>query len=281
VSIYYAEMLDVLAAAGCYVAESATTDGWQTRARSSGGFPEPPLGVWWHHTASSTSPANDLSYMIDGSDDAPIGNLYIDRDGICWPIAAGASNCAGKGGPVTFSRGTCPLDAGNTRGWQIEVANSGVGERWPQDQIDAFFMASNALNAHVGNQPYDIVTHQNYAPTRKIDPATAAAVEGPWKPASITSSGTWSVVDIAAECIARAEPLPPPQQEDDMLRKVLVPRLGPTDPPWWPWLATFDSGVVRPLASNEPEPLSGKADIDVSQYRTLCAWAGINLEVQP
>jgi hypothetical protein len=162
VSIYYAEMLDVLAAAGCYVAESATTDGWQTRARSSGGFPEPPLGVWWHHTASSTS-----------------------------------------------------------------------------------------------------------------------AVEGPWKPASITSSGTWSVVDIAAECIARAEPLPPPQQEDDMLRKVLVPRLGPTDPPWWPWLATFDSGVVRPLASNEPEPLSGKADIDVSQYRTLCAWAGINLEVQP
>ena len=286
--IYYADMVDVLRAAGCIVSESATTNGWQTRARSSGGFPAPPLCVFWHHTASSTSPANDLAYMIDGSDDAPIGNLYIDRTGTCWPIAAGASNCAGKGGPMTFSRGTIPLDGGNTRGWQIEVANSGVGEAWPQAQVDAFFRASNALNAHVGNRPDDITTHALGAgdgyTDRKIDPATASAVEGPWQPGSTNSSGTWSLADIRSECGRRAEPTPePPEppQEDDMLRKVLVPRLAATDPQWWPWLATFDSGVVRPLASNEPEPASGKADIDVGQYKTLCAWAGINLEVQP
>ena len=32
--IYYSDILDVLRAAGCKVAENATTDGWQTRARS-------------------------------------------------------------------------------------------------------------------------------------------------------------------------------------------------------------------------------------------------------
>src|SRR4051794_13956005 len=184
--IYYTELLDVLRAAGCKVAENGTTDGWQTRARSSGGFPSAPLAVWWHHTASATSPANDLSYMINGSDDAPVGNMLLDRTGTYWPIAAGASNCAGKGGPATFSRGTVPLDSGNTRGWQIEVANNGVGERWPQVQIDAYFAGSNALNAHVGNLPTDVITHNVWAPTRKVDPATAAAVEGPWKPRSCT-----------------------------------------------------------------------------------------------
>jgi hypothetical protein len=153
--IYYPELLDVLRAAGCKVAENATTNGWQTRARSSGGFPAPPLAVWWHHTASSTSPANDLNYMIDGSDDAPVGNVV---------------------------------------------------------QIDAYFAGSNALNAHVGNLPTDVITHQVWAPTRKIDPATAAAVQGPWKPRSCTSSGTWDLDDIRAECNRRATP----DQEDDM-----------------------------------------------------------------
>jgi len=217
-SIYYVEMLDVLRSAGCRVAESSITDGWQTRARSSGGFPSPPLAVFWHHTASDTEPANDLSWMIDGSDDAPIGNLLLDRDGVFWPIAAGASNCAGKGGPSTFSRGQIPLDSGNTRGFQIEAANNGVGEAWSEAQINAYFAASNALNALVGNQPDDVISHQGWT-DRKIDPATAGAVRGPWRPDSATSSGTWDLDDIRAECRARASWQPPP------------PEPGPTPPP--------------------------------------------------
>jgi N-acetylmuramoyl-L-alanine amidase-like protein len=212
--IYYTDMLTVLRAAGCRTAENAITAGWQQRARSSGGFPAPPLGVFWHHTASSTTPENDLAWMINGSDDAPIGNLLIDRTGTIWPIAAGASNCAGKGGPARFSRGEIPADSGNTRGFQIEVANNGTGEPWPQAQIDAYFAASNALNAHVGNRPDDVITHSLGAgdgwTDRKIDPATAAAVQGPWRPRSIGSSGTWSLADIRAECAARAGTTPPP-----------------------------------------------------------------------
>lgn len=211
--IYYPEMLDVISAAGVPVRENGTTNGWQRRARSSGGFPSPPLGVFWHHTASQTSPANDLSWMIVGCSDAPVGNLLIDRDGCAWPIAAGASNCAGKGGPASFSRGTIPTDQGNTRGWQIEVANNGVGEAWPSKQVDSFFAVSNALNAHVGNQPSDVITHNAWAPTRKIDPATAAAVQGAWRPRSVTSSGTWSLPDIATECVNRWS-LPTPGVDD-------------------------------------------------------------------
>jgi N-acetylmuramoyl-L-alanine amidase len=218
--IYYPEMLDVLRAAGCVCQENSTTNGWQKRARSSGGFPSPPLCVFWHHTASSTSPANDLSWQIVGCDDAPVGNLLIDRDGVCWPVAAGASNCAGKGGPASFSRGTIPQDSGNTRGWQIEVANNGVGEAWPQVQVDAFFAASTALNAHVGNQPTDVISHAlgagNGWTNRKIDPATAAAVQGPWKPRSCTSSGTWHLDDIRAECARRATTTPLVPEEDEV-----------------------------------------------------------------
>lgn len=213
--LYYADMLDVLEAAGCRTAENGTTDGWQSRARSSGGFPAPPLAVFWHHTASDTTPANDLSWMIDGSDDAPIGNLLLDRTGTFWPIAAGASNCAGKGGPATFTRGTIPADGGNTRGWQLEVANDGLGEPWPVAQVDAYFAGSNALNAHVGNDPGDVITHAGWT-DRKVDPATAAAVAGPWSPRSTSSAGTWNLDDVRAECRRRAqhEPEEPVTDQD-------------------------------------------------------------------
>jgi N-acetylmuramoyl-L-alanine amidase-like protein len=218
----YFDLAGILTAAGCRVQVGSINAGWEHRARSSGGFPQPPLAVFWHHTASSTSVESDLSWMIDGCDDAPVGNLLLDRDGVFWPIAAGASNCAGKGGPSTFSRGTIGVDAGNTGGFQIEVANGGTGEPWPQVQIDAYFAGSNALNAHVGNQPGDVITHHVWAPTRKIDPATGDAVQGPWRPAETTSSGTWSLVDIATECAHRAGHTPtpptpiPPDEEDDM-----------------------------------------------------------------
>jgi hypothetical protein len=217
--IYYPQIVDVLRAAGCNVSESSITNGWQKRARSSGGFPSTPLGIQWHHTASSTSPANDLSYMINGSSDAPIGNLLLDRTGTFWPIAAGAANTAGKGGPLAMSRGTIPQDSANTRTFAIEAANNGVGEQWPQAQIDAYFLGSNALNAFFGNQPTDVFNHNTWAPTRKIDPATASAVQGPWKPGSSTSSGTWRQSDVTSECQRRASTAPPtppdPDNEDD------------------------------------------------------------------
>jgi len=95
---------DVLRAAGLTVVEQ---DGWENRSRSSGGFINgAPFAVFWHHTASKTSPENDAEYMSHGSDSRPIANLMIDRTGKVWVLAAGATNTNGKGQKLSFSRGT-------------------------------------------------------------------------------------------------------------------------------------------------------------------------------
>lgn len=222
---FYVPITDILVNAGCQVAVGSINEGWERRSRSSGGFESKGaiLAVQWHHTASSASVNSDLSYMVNGSPDKPVGNVLLDRDGVFWPIAAGAANTSGKGGPNNFSRGTCPKDSGNTRLFSIEIANSGVGEPYPQAQIDAAFRGSNALNAHFGNQPTDVVSHALGAgdgyTDRKIDPATAAGVQGPWRPGSVNSSGTWSLADLRHECGRRSQqqptPTPPPKEDDD------------------------------------------------------------------
>jgi len=225
-SYYVNEMVVVLSEAGCAVGLNDINQGWERRSRSSGGFDNDRsiLGIQWHHTASSASVNSDLSYMINGSPDRPVGNVLLDRTGVYWPVAAGAANTSGKGGPNTFSRGVCPPDSGNTRLFSIEIANNGVGEPYPQAQIDAAFAGSNALNAHFGNFPTDVVTHalgtgDGYT-DRKIDPARTDMF-GDWRPRSANSSGTWMLADLRAECSRRAgttpqPPTPIPTPEDDV-----------------------------------------------------------------
>lgn len=217
---YLTDLADVLRAAGLAVVEQ---DGWQTRARSSGGFADGrPWCVMWHHTASSTTPGNDAAYCSYGADARPLANLLLTRDATVWVLAAGATNTNGKGDAQTFTRGTVPADTMNTYAVGMEMCNTGVGEPWPAEQIDAAFRTSLALAAAYGLDPGDVCTHEVYAPTRKIDPATAPAVQGPWRPSATTSSGTWSLDDIRAELHRRASstptpappPAPAPDQED-------------------------------------------------------------------
>ncbi|MDF2732659.1 MAG: N-acetylmuramoyl-L-alanine amidase family 2 [Desertimonas sp.] len=220
--LYLTWLADELRGAGLNVVEY---QGWQTRARSSGGYDANPLCVMWHHTASNTTPANDANFMCNGSSDRPIANLLIARNGEVWVLAAGATNTNGKGGPLSFSRGQVPLDSMNTRALGCEIANTGTGEQYPQAQVDAMFVVSNVCNRRFGNQPADVASHNLWAPTRKIDPATTN-VAGPWQPRSSTSSGTWSTDDIRGECSSRAgsgpTPIPPdptptpPDDEDEM-----------------------------------------------------------------
>jgi hypothetical protein len=215
--LYYVDTADWLRGVGLTVVE--VDSGWKTRARSSGGFSNPPLGIQWHHTASKASPESDYNWQAHNCDDAPVGNMTIMRDGSVWMIAAGAANTAGKGGPVAMSRGTVPVDSGNSTTWAIEVANNGVGEPWPVVQINAYFVASNEMNRRFGNQPTDVFTHAigegNGWTDRKVDPATANAVQGSWKPRSVNGSGTWSLTDIRNECAARAGHIPPPPNNGD------------------------------------------------------------------
>jgi hypothetical protein len=219
--VYLTWLADELRAAGCTVVEYDSQ--WKTRGRSSGGFNTNPLGISWHHTAGAAgaSAKSECDYMVHSSDNRPTCNIYIARDGAVWVLAAGATNTSGKGGPLTLSRGTVAADCANTTTVGMEIGNNGVGETYPQPQIDAAFRASNCINRRLGNQPADVFSHNLWAPTRKIDPATAAAVQGPWRPRSTTSSGTWSTDDIRAECNARATS-PPPEDDvtDDDIKRI-------------------------------------------------------------
>lgn len=263
-------LADELRATGLTVLE---VNGWQTRARSSGGFASGrPLGVMWHHTASPASwdGRRDAEYIATGDPSAPLANLVIDRRGQVWVCAAGATNTNGKGGPFTrWSRGTVPSDSMNTHGFGIEFGNNGVGEPWPECQLDAGFIASNAVNARCGNLPSDVCTHNVWAPSRKIDPATATAVQGAWRPRSTNSSGTWNLDDLADECTRRATttpaPTPPPDTEDDMPAPVLLQEAENDQGPYFWWtgqkigainhLTQVNVGNICGFYGNNAEPL--------------------------
>ena len=216
---YLVELADWLEDVGLDVVRY---DGWEDRSRSSGGYAAGrPWGVMLHHTASSSEPEDDAAYMCHGSDSRPIANLLDARDGTIWVLAAGATNTNGKGGPWAWSRGTVPLDSMNTYAVGIELANNGVGEPFPRVQIDAMFTATLAILDALDLDLGDVGQHQQYAPDRKVDPATADAVEGPWQPRSCTSSGTWNLDDTLAELARRATDRPTPE-EDDMAKAQLI-----------------------------------------------------------
>lgn len=276
-SIFLTWLADELRGAGLAVREYS---GWQTRARSSGGYDANPLCVMEHHTASGSSwdGQRDADYIATGADVAPLSNLYIDRTALVWVLAAGATNTNGKGQAMTFSRGTVPADGMNTRAVGIECGNNGVGEPWPQAQIDALIATANAVNRRLGNQPTDVAGHVHYAPGRKIDPATANAVQGPWRPRSCNSSGSWDLDDMRAEHARRAATPPPtPTPEDDDMA---------TAPALW---QMNDAGAIYAVYMNGASPLgykvwlpSGDAMRAFQQLATINGWpTAVNVQTNP
>jgi len=215
---YLTGLADVLRAHGLDVVE---VDGWQTRARGSGGYDgTAPWCVMWHHTASNTTPENDVNYICYGCPDAPVANLYLARDGVVWVCAAGATNTNGKGGPYMTSSGVVPVDRMNEYAVSIEAANDGLGEVWQRSMIDAYFAVSLAVTNMLALPPDDVCVHSVWAPDRKIDPARADAVDGPWAPRSTNTSGTWNLDDVIDELWLRSSDQPdpiPPSEDEQML----------------------------------------------------------------
>jgi hypothetical protein len=218
---YLTDLAVVLRAAGLDVVEM---DGWQDRARSSGGYdPGYPCAIYWHHTASPGNGQADAEYCTYGSDDAPVCNLVVGRDAVVWVCAGGATNTTGKGGPHTLPDGTTiPADGANSRVIGMELSNNGVGQTYPVAMIDAAFTVSLACCAAYGLPADNVVTHQVWAPDRKIDPATTVAIAGAWAPPAVTSSGTWDLNALRAECRRRAATPPPPPEDDAMALQSIV-----------------------------------------------------------
>jgi hypothetical protein len=193
--------------------------GWENRSRSSGGY-DGLCGIVIHHTASNTSASSDMRYMWETASDGPIGAIYLARDGTITIGAAGATNCQGKGGPLTTSKGSVPKDKGNQYMLAIEAANTGTGEPWPVVQTDRYVALVRALCDGYGFSPADVYGHYDYCapscPGRKIDPA------GPSPFSWINSSGTWDINAFRAAVAGTSlpptptppEPTPTPPEED-------------------------------------------------------------------
>ena len=224
-SIYLDWLDDVVkeAAAETGYSWSVFDSSWLHRARSSGGYDALPLCVMWHHTAGGDDAWGDARYQCYSADARPISNITVDSK-VALVLAGGATNTNGSGinSPMTFSRGTVAKDDMNRRAVGIEICNNGTGAPYPEKQINFLMALSNKINAKCGNQPTDVMSHQGYAPDRKVDPSRADAVQGPWKPRSVTSSGSWSVDDLRAELKRRwtgtgppPPPTPTPEQEDE------------------------------------------------------------------
>lgn len=164
---YLTDLASVLRAAGLIVNEE---QGWQTRARGSGGYASgKPTHVMVHHTASNPSSdgQGDVNYMVHGSADAPIANLYLSRSGAVWVMAAGCTNTNGTG--HDWWGGGVPDDSMNTHAIGCEIANNGTGEPYPDAQQRAAATMVGALKRHYQIPTAHVRTHFEWAGSRKCD----------------------------------------------------------------------------------------------------------------
>ena len=135
-SVWLTDLPKALEAAGV---DFRTWRGWETRSNRHGGLNQlRAIGV--HHDVSGRSWSEDKGCRggFDNAKDAPIGNLYLSRNGR-WTIgAAGQTNTQGKGGPVNTSKGMIAKGNGNPWFLSIEAANDGAGEPWPDVQLESY-----------------------------------------------------------------------------------------------------------------------------------------------
>jgi len=205
--------------------------GYETRSRSTGGF-EQIRGILMHHDADPTSGSDDnvLDYEYKNATDKPIGNFHVQRDGDVWWGAAGASNHAGKGGPVPTSRGTVPLDKGNLYLIGIEASNNGTGEVWGTPIMESYLTLVATLCKTFSLKPLeDIYGHWTYCepscPGRKIDPLGPTPSYS--KFGGTSGKNKWNMQEVRKEINARLQTTPPPVPESDW---VTLGRSYPTPP---------------------------------------------------
>jgi hypothetical protein len=227
---YLTDLAFVVRAAGLDVIEM---DGWQTRARSSGGYSSGrPTHVMVHHTASGPSSDGwpDANYCTHGSDNRPVANLYLNRAGTVWVMAAGATNTNGQGGPLD----NVPADSMNSYAIGIEAGNNGTGEVWPVAQQDGYLWLCQALCATYAIPHSHVRSHAEWSPGRKIDPAGPSR----WAP-----GGTWPMHEFRDDLatLPLGDDMTPDQER--MLREIHAAVFGttPGELPRQVWATRIDN----------------------------------------
>lgn len=142
--------------------------GWQTRGHATLN----PRGAVTHHTAgpaaTSTRRAPSLGIIINGRSDlaGPLANTYIDYDGNVYVIASGKANHAGLA-----DRRAIPWGVGNSDVWGLEIEHPGTFPLPANIAEIAARVQAATVRGTVGADR--VVYHKEWAPSRKIDLATA------------------------------------------------------------------------------------------------------------
>ncbi|MFC0032738.1 N-acetylmuramoyl-L-alanine amidase [Micromonospora chaiyaphumensis] len=159
-------LVDVLRGAGVQVVVEGD---WLNRMRP-GSFD--PIGVLWHHTASTSSATNPhpaLNICINGRPDlaGPLCQALVDYHGVFHVISAGRCNHAGTSG----GSGPIPAGDGNTMliGWEIDY--NGVNQEMTAAQYDASVAATAAVLTRLGRDASYARGHRETSTTGKIDPS--------------------------------------------------------------------------------------------------------------
>ncbi|MET7707023.1 N-acetylmuramoyl-L-alanine amidase [Micromonospora sp. NPDC005189] len=159
-------LVDVLRSAGVQVVVEGD---WLNRMRP-GSFD--PIGVLWHHTASTSSASNPhpaLGICINGRSDlpGPLCQALVDYNGVFHVISAGRCNHAGASG----GSGPIPAGDGNTLmiGWEIDY--NGVNQEMTAAQYNASIAATAAVLTRLGRNSSYARGHRETSTSGKIDPS--------------------------------------------------------------------------------------------------------------
>lgn len=178
-----ARLPELLRAEGLVVLE---TEGWLTRVAPG---PFSPVAVLNHHTAAKGYDRDAPSLEIckrgrgrpgqPGYLPGPLCNVLIGRSAACYLTSGGRANDSGRGVRAVLDRvrqGLPPLGDATTRGdvdgnawfWDVEVENDGIGEEYPEAQLEAL-IAVDAVICRESGWTADHVLHHREWTSRKRD----------------------------------------------------------------------------------------------------------------
>ena len=170
-------LADVLRRTGLRVIE---VPGWERRSRRGNtGYTRHPTHIMIHHTASNTTAGNDVNYMVYGSPDRPIANIYIARNGDIYLMAGGPTNTNGSG--RDWWGGGVPANDMNAEAVGIEIGNDGTGEPYPEPQLESARRVCVELLRADGRHAGFVRSHWEWCRDRgrKIDPRGPSKYEDP------------------------------------------------------------------------------------------------------